>query len=162
MFTKKDIKKEILNLPLGKDPYIMYAWDLLTEEMFQKEFSLSEFYSYRILCKPFASEQEDCEFTFRFHPQDEPPKEFAEEVKTFIIDNIILELGLLLNNKRPLLEILDTYAEPLYGLKLSPEDLYLLLSFMHHYYYRFNFDKLDNESISEWGKRIYTLFISTK
>lgn len=162
MFTKKDIKKEVLNTSLGDDPLIMYAWDLLTEEMFQKEFNLPEFYSYRILCKPYVSEQEDCEFTFRFHPQDEPPKEFAEEVKTFIINNIILELGLLLNNKRPLLEILDTYAEPLYGLKLSPEDLYLLLSFMHHYYYRFNFDKLDNESISEWGKRIYALFISTK
>lgn len=162
MFTKKDIKKEVLNTSLGDDPLIMYAWDLLTEGMFQKELNLSEFYSYRILCKPFAYEKEDCEFTFRFHPQDEIPEEFTEEVKTFIIDNIIVELGLLLNNKRPLLKILDTYAEPLYGLKLSPEDLYLLLSFMHHYYNRFNFNRLDNESISEWGKRIYALFISTK
>ena len=161
MFTKKDLKKSLLNSSLGKDPLVMYAWDLLTDDIFQAEWDVYDFKVPCIKCKPFASSKDECDFTFKVNYEEYFSEKFKEQMQRILNQHIFVNVKFLLTEKRHLLEIFDTYAEPLYSLNLFPEDLYLTLLFMHRHN-TFNFNRLDNESISEWGKRIYTLFISTK
>ena len=159
MFTKKDIKKEVLKTPLGKDPLIMYAWDLLTDEMFQREWNLFDFKVEKIRCKPFASGQKKCDFTFRLNLEDALSEEVEDVVKMCVTENIITELRLMLHNHRHLLELLELYAEPLYRLKYSAEELNKVLLFIYDINW-IDYNRQPNESIDDWANRIDRLYKS--
>lgn len=157
MFTKKDLKKSLLNSSLGKDPLVMYAWDLLTDNIFQAEWDIYDFKVPCAKCKPFASSKDECDFTFKLNHEEYFSEEFKAQMQRLLNQHIFVNVKFLLTEKRHLLEVLDTYAEPLYRLNLSAEGLYNMISFIHHNN-QTEFDKRDNESIDAWANRLSLLY----